>query len=93
MYYRLGDKVIIDKVKKESIWDGMTGTVAHISMPDRFGFWMIGVNLDKPDSNGKSKFITFTNKPDLFTKRLTKLDSSELHPKFINYKKFKFKKV
>jgi len=91
MYYRIGTKVRIEKGRRSSVWDGMTGTFAHISMPDRFGFWMYGIDLDEPDVNGKTKVIMVSTKPNEAHKRLTKLDTSELHPKFINYKKFKFK--
>ena len=91
MYYRIGTKVRIEKGKRSSVWDGMTGTFAHIWMPDRFGFWGYGIDLDEPDVNGKTKVIMVSTKPNEAHKRLTKLDTSELHPKFINYKKFKFK--
>lgn len=91
VYYRLGDKVRIEKGRFSSVWDNMTGTIAHISLPDRYGFSMYGINLDEVDVNGKTKVVVITGDLRKPHKRLTKLDSSELHPKFFNYKSFKFK--
>lgn len=91
MYYRVGDRVRIKNGRVPNIWCGMTGRIAHIALPDRFGMFMYGIQLDEPDSGGKSKVIMVTRNPFKPHNLLDKLDSSELHPKFINYKKFKFK--
>lgn len=91
LHYRLGDKVRIEKLRRSSIWDGMTGIIAHISLPDRYGFSMYGINLDEADANGKTKVVMITSDPRKPHRRLTKLDVSNLHPKFLNYK-FKFSK-
>lgn len=99
MYYRLGDRVKIErKVKgKPDVWSGMTGKIAHITTPKNkeevarnFGFgWMYGIELDEKDVFGKNKIIMWTKNPNTPHPRITKIDSSELHPKFLDYRHFK----
>jgi len=90
MYYRIGEKVRIEKGKKSSVWDGMIGTLVHISADAKYHFWFYVINLDKPDTNGKTKVIMVTTNPTVGHRRLTKLGPSSLHPRFINHRKFKF---
>lgn len=100
MYYRLGERVRMEKKLKgkPDVWAGMTGRIAHITTPKsrqdiirNYGFgWMYGVELDEPDVNGTTKILFWTNGPNEPNPIVTRLDNPELHPKFLNYRKFNF---
>lgn len=100
MYYRVGEKVKIEKKSKgkPDVWGDVTGRIAHIRVPRTrwdlirsYGYaWMYGVELDEKDSFGKTKILFYTNKPQEPHKRITRLDNPELYPKFLNYRKFRF---
>lgn len=92
MYYRIGDKVRIEKGKTDLPIDGLIGTIKHIASPRKGGYvWGYGVKLDITLENGSNRVLFATIDPRKKHGRLTKIDSSELLPKFLNYKKFKFK--
>jgi hypothetical protein len=99
MYYRIGDRVIINGRKfgkRQEAYVGMCGTMKHMSIPNpktMISIWGYGIELDEPDSNGNKKIMFATKNPYKEHHRLTKLDSSKLHPKFLNYKSFKFNKL
>ena len=100
MYYRLGERVRIEKKLrgKPDVWGDVNGRIAHITIPRTkrdlmrsYGFgWMYGIELDEPDVFGKTKVVFYTNKPQEPIRRITRLDTPRLYPKFINYRKFKF---
>jgi len=83
---------------KPDVWAGMTGRIAHITTPKsrqdiirNYGFgWMYGVELDEPDVFGKTKILFWTKGPNEPHPAVTRLDNPELHPKFLNYRKFNF---
>jgi hypothetical protein len=99
MYYRIGERVRIEKKLrgKPDVWGGMTGRIAYISTPGKnqgysFGFnVMYGIELDEKDSFGRTKVLFWSNYRNHPHKRITRLGSPELHPKFLNYRSFKFK--
>ena len=100
MYYRLGERVRIEKKLsgKPDVWSNVNGRIAHIQVPRTkrdlirsYGFgWMYGIELDEPDVFGKTKVVFYTNKPQEPHSRITRLDNPRLHPKFLNYRKFRF---
>ena len=98
MYYRIGERVRIEKKLrgKPDVWGDVTGRIAHITIPRKredsfFGFnIMYGIELDEPDAFGKTKILFWSRYRNHPHKRITRLDNPELHPKFLNYRKFNF---
>jgi len=91
MYYRIGDRVIIEKKRRgiPDIWSNISATICNILVnKGRFGFVF---KLDSPDLNGNKRIVLATC--DLWGphKRLVRLEKDSIYPKCLKLKILRFK--